>query len=112
MNGVVYENGLGVHAPSNMAYTIPKGARRFVATVGIDDAKRTDDRSSIVFKVMGEPPVLLARSPVLRNAERRVWHFDVELPERLREIRLIVEDAGDGKAADHADWVNAGFVTP
>jgi len=45
----------------------------------------------------------------LRNTGRRVWHFDVPLDPRFRDIQLIVEDAGDGIAADHADWVNVGF---
>jgi hypothetical protein len=116
LEGVVYADGLGVHAPSTVVYRIPQGATRFVATVGIDDEKRTDERSSIVFRVvgdvaeMGEEPEVLARSPVLRNNGHRVWHFDVGLHQRLREIQLVVEDAGDGRAADHADWVNAGFV--
>jgi len=26
-------------------------------------------------------------------------------------LRLVVTDAGDGIAADHADGVNAGFIT-
>jgi hypothetical protein len=26
-------------------------------------------------------------------------------------LRLVVDDAGDGNNSDHADWVDAGFVT-
>ncbi len=33
-----------------------------------------------------------------------MWHFDVPL-----SIRLEVNDAGDGKASDRTDWVNAGL---
>jgi hypothetical protein len=33
------------------------------------------------------------------------------LNSRFRQLRLVVTDAGDGIAADHADWVDAGFMT-
>jgi hypothetical protein len=59
---------------------------------------------------MGEPPVLIAKSPRLCAKTVRAWSFDVELSSRFKELRLVVTDAGDGIAADHADWVEAGFL--
>ncbi|MFM8983690.1 MAG: NPCBM/NEW2 domain-containing protein, partial [Spartobacteria bacterium] len=97
--------------------TIPKGATRFVATVGIDDAVRKDAQPSIVFEVygdvneMGEKPVLLAQSPVLTTKELASWSFNVELNTRFKEVRLVVKDGGDNVHSDHADWVNPGFLT-
>jgi hypothetical protein len=41
---------------------------------------------------------------------RGSWAFDVRLDSRLKELRLVVTDAGDGIACDHADWVDAGFL--
>jgi hypothetical protein len=113
--GQRYEHGLGTHANSLLVYTIPSGATRFVAVVGLDDEKRDDPRSSVTFEVygdvkeMGESPVLIAKSPKLWTKTLRSWAFDVELSARFRELRLVVTDAGDGIAADHADWVDAGF---
>lgn len=116
VDGKRYERGLGVHASSLTIFAIPAGSRRFVAVVGLDDEKADDPRSSVTFEVygdvkeMGEPPVLLAKSPVLSSKTVRRWAFDVELNTRFKQLRLVVTDAGDGIAADHADWVNAGFV--
>jgi hypothetical protein len=116
LDGKRYEKGMGVHARSQLVYAIPAGAKRFVAMAGLDDEKKTDLRSSVVFKVlgdveeMGEAPVLLADSPRLSNETLRTWCFDIELSSRFKAVHLIVEDAGDGFAADHADWVNAGFI--
>ena len=116
LDGKTYENGYGTHANALAVATIPKGATRFVATVGIDDAARKNDEPSIVFEVygdvneMGEKPVLLAQSPVLTTKELASWNFNVELNTRFKEVRLVVKDGGNGVKSDHADWVNPGFV--
>jgi hypothetical protein len=118
IDGKTYENGYGTHANAIAVATIPKGATRFVATVGIDDAARQDARASVIFEVygdvneMGEKPVLLAQSPVLTTKELSSWNFNVELNTRFKEVRLVVKDAGDSVHSDHADWVNAGFIVP
>jgi len=115
VNGKTYAKGMGVHASSTLVYAVPAGMKRFVAVVGLDDEEKRDERASVVFKVlsdvqeMGEPPVVLAESPLLSSATTRFWHFNVELSQRTKEVRLVVEDGGDGIAADHADWVEAGF---
>lgn len=107
--------------PAISVYTIPAGATRFVAVVGVDDAVQSDARSSVVFQVfgdvkeMGEKPVLIAESPVLSDKTIRSWAFNLELNSRFKEIRLVVTDAGDGNTADHADhadWVDTGFIRP
>jgi hypothetical protein len=114
--GVEYAKGMGVNASSLLVYAIPEGMKRFTAVVGIDDDMKNRKTPSIIFKVygdvkeMGEPPVLLAESPMLCDKTLRMWAFDTELSERFKEIRLVVEDAGDGIKCDHADWVNAGFI--
>ena len=115
--GKPYDSGVGVHAASTLVYAIPDGSRRFVATGGLDDEKADDPRQSVVLRLlgapdeMGEPPVLLAESPMLSDETLRIWHFDVELSPRYRSIHMVVDDGGDGIACDHVDWVNAGFVT-
>ena len=53
----------------------------------------------------------LARSPVLKFGRIERWHFDVALPADCRRVHLIVSDADGSIHSDHADWVNAGFLT-
>ena len=118
IEGKGYKKGIGAHAPALSVYAIPAGAKRFVSFVGLDDATKDDPRASVVFEVygdvkeMGEKPVLLAQSPVLSSKTIRFWAFDVALDSRVKELRLVVTDAGDGNAGDHADWANAGFILP
>jgi hypothetical protein len=116
VEGKVYARGLGAHANALFIYKIPAGAKRFVAVIGLDDEKKDDERSSVTFEVfgdvkeMGEEPELLAKSPVLSSKTVRAWAFNVELNERHKELRLVIGDAGDGIASDHADIVAAGFL--
>jgi hypothetical protein len=116
LDGKSYDQGIGTHANAIAVATIPQGATRFVATAGIDDAARKDERASVVFEIygdvleMGEKPVLLGQSPVLTPKDLATWNFNVELNSRFKEVRLVVKDGGNGIAADHADWVNAGFL--
>jgi hypothetical protein len=115
--GKRHEKGLGLHARAVVVCPIPAGAVRFVAQVGLDDEERRDERASVTFEVygdvkeMGEAPVLLGQSPLLSSKTIRAWNFNVELNSRFKELRLVITDAGDGNAADHADWASAGFVT-
>lgn len=117
IDGQTYAKGLGTHANGSAVYAIPAKSTRFVAVVGLDDAMKSDKRASVKFQVfgdvkeMGEKPALLAESPVLSDKTLRSWAFDVELTSRYKEVHLVVTDASDGNAADHADWVNAGFLT-
>ena len=114
VGGAVYANGIGVHAESLLVYEVKPEYRRFVAVAGIDD-EVTGSPASVQFKVIaevGDDKVQIASSPRLRAKQPLTkWHFDVAIPERCTRLRLVVEDAGDGISNDHADWVDAGFVT-
>lgn len=109
-----FADGIGLHANAKVVYARDPAYRRFVAIVGIDEAKRSNSRSSLVCKVVsayGPQLQPLASSPVLKFGQIERWHFDLALPDDCQQIILIVDDAGDGINSDHADWVEAGFVT-
>lgn len=114
LGATVYAHGMGVHAESLLVYDVKPEYRRFVAIAGVDDEVK-DTPSSVRFKVIAEisgQNRQLAVSPRLRGLRQpAVWHFDVSIPENCKRIRLVVDDAGDGINSDHADWVDAGFVT-
>ena len=115
LNGKTYQKGVGVHAAANLVYNVPADMARFVATVGLDDFHKTDNRRSVIIRVwadvceMGEPQVLIGESPLLSNETTNVWHFDLPIEGRVKQIRLEVSDDDDGIACDHVDWVNTGF---
>ena len=119
--GTVYQKGMGVCSVSDLIYVAKPEYKRFVAFVGIDDAMKDFPAASVKFQVYGDVrdgtvaaeaiagETLLYESDVMRpNTAAGV---DVAIPDGIKRIRLHVTDEGsiDG---DHADWVNAGFVTP
>jgi len=104
VNGLTFAKGIGTHAHSEIVFALGPAWRRFVASAGCDD----ESSGSIVFEVHSDA-TLLARSRVMLR--KQIWHFDVAVPVGSRELRLVVTDGGNGISNDHADWLNAGFVT-
>jgi NPCBM/NEW2 domain/Melibiase len=118
LEGARHRNGLGVNAPSTLAYPVPQGATRFVAVVGLDDEVLREPGASVTMEVqgdvkeMGEKPQTLSATPVLSKEGIRSWAFDLALDPRFREIRLVSSRPEDCKTACHVDWVDAGFIVP
>lgn len=114
LDGTVYKSGLGVHAPSGLLYAIPKGARRFTVTGGIDD--EVGEKGSVVLRIEAGPDSSYLReinsSPKLTGKGTRVYSFDVELPADAEVLQLTASDGGDGNGFDHVDWVNPFFHGP
>lgn len=74
-----------------------------VATASIDD----EAGGSVDFMVEIDG-VIAGASPVVHKG--KVWNFDIKIPAGAKRIRLLVNDGGDGRGSDHADWVNVGFI--
>ena len=105
--GKMYERGLGTHANSDIVYTIPNGAKRFVAiAAGDDEVKEEGGYASMLFSVYVDGK-LAAASPLIGKG--MLWNFDVPMPDGAKQILLSLNDAG-GKNFDHGDWLNAGFL--
>lgn len=109
------QRGLGVHAPSVVAYDLKPEYVRFVATAGIDenllDASNGSNLArypSVVFKVFIDG-VEAAASPVMR-VQFPAWRFDVPIPAGARNLAIVALDAGDGSREDRANWADAGFM--
>ena len=106
--GKQYEHGIGTHAESEVVYKLKPTYARFVAVVGIDQEIESTGAPSVVFQVLVDGKKL-AESPIIGKDE--VWHLDVPLPEGGKRLTLRATKGPDNINHDHADWVNAGFVT-
>jgi hypothetical protein len=112
LDGKVQKNGLGTTVSNPIIFTIPKDAKRFVATVSMDN-KTMPVSGQFVYSVigdvleMGELPVEIARSPVLSAGQNTTWNFDVPLDSRFKEIKLKSEEINN--KGGNVNWINAGF---
>jgi alpha-galactosidase len=106
MGGKHYNTGVGVNSRSSLRVTLSRPAKRFVATIGLND---TVDAAvaSVVFRldVSGKPVFI---SPVMRLANG-VKQIDVALDGAMA-FDLNVEDGGDTRSWDQANWADAYVV--
>lgn len=110
VNRKYYEYGMGVHADSEVIYALAPTYNRFVSIVGFDDEilKYSNYQKTMVIYQVWVDGQLMAESPEMMIDHNRIWYFDVLLPEKSNIIKLKVIGFG---GADHADWINAGFIT-
>ena len=101
VDGVVYAKGLGVHAYTDIRYALNGACSTLSAIIGLDD--EVGQRGSVTFQIWTDG-ALRYNSGIMTGgtAARRV---SVDLA-GTRELVLIVIDAGDGAAYDHADWAD------
>ncbi|MFH0921159.1 MAG: NPCBM/NEW2 domain-containing protein, partial [Fibrobacterota bacterium] len=108
IRGHKFTKGLGTHAYSEIIYdlaSIPGGWRYFAASVGIDDSSTPDGTVDFVIFVDGVEKARTGRT-TMSDAPYPVW---VSL-EGAKELKLGVEDCGDGLVGDIADWAEARLV--
>lgn len=111
--GQSFERGLGTHAEGRYRLKLDGKAKSFQALVGVDDEiKKTErgaKRASVEFIVAAVDK---------KNNKQILWKsglMKVDDPARSVNVDLkgfvyldlIVSDAGDGMAYDHADWCEA-----
>lgn len=106
IGGQTFTKGVGTHASSEMLLVLDGQVARFHASVGVDD-HAGNQAASIEFVVTGDDRELW-RSGVCKLGEKpRVC--EVKLA-GIRQLELVVTDAGDGNGWDHANWADAVFT--
>jgi len=104
-----YQHGLGTHANSVIAVSLPPKAKQLRALVGIDNNEDTQGRfGSVVFtvEVAGKE---VFRSPVCKGGEE-ARPVEVAIPPAATELLLKVDTTADGPSHDQADWADAQVV--
>lgn len=102
LNGVVYAQGLGVHAFSGVEYRLGGIASRFQSDIGVDD--EVGANGSVVFHVLADGTEIFNSGVLTGGAPHQSVNLDVTGVNRLT---LGVSDADDGINFDHADWAGA-----
>lgn len=104
LNGTPYARGLGVHAGSDVRYSLRgSGADcvRFTADIGVDD--EVGARGSVVFQIFLDGVKAYDSGIMTGSSATKQPSVDIT---GKQELRLVVTDAGDNKFYDHADWAS------
>ena len=106
INGQTYTKGLGVHANSEVIYTLGGAYHRFKSDIGVDD--ETCAAGSVTFQVYLDGNLSYS-SPVLTQADPAT-SIELDVTD-VNQLRLVVGDGGNGISCDHADWADARLET-
>lgn len=106
VGGKQYPKGLGLHAESEVVYSLTGvNFDRFSAVVGVDDGTGTG--GSVIFQVFVDDE--LRYQSALLTGGSAPENVDILISPENSVIRLVSGSGGDGIGYDWADWADAKF---
>jgi hypothetical protein len=101
LNGAPYPKGLGVHANSDLRYTLGGLFKAFTADIGVDD--EVGNNGSVIFQVWADGVKLYDSGVMTGSSATQQINVDVS---GKNQLQLVVLTNGD-PSFDHADWAGA-----
>lgn len=105
VGGQKYEYGLGVHSTSDIRYDLNGYCQGVSGTVGVDD--EVGNRGSVRFWIRVDGRTVFKTGVMTGSDGPRDFFVGTD---GGQDLQLLVTDAGDGKAYDHADWADLSLV--
>ncbi|MDK0772645.1 NPCBM/NEW2 domain-containing protein [Clostridium perfringens] len=106
---VDYDKGLGLHSNAEYVYDLEgKDYDYFESYVGVDKAMSPRPSSSVIFKVLVDGEEKFNSGVMRSTTPQKYVKVDVK---NAKELKLIVNDAGDGDSSDHASFGDAKLAT-
>ncbi|WP_052446651.1 glycoside hydrolase family 2 TIM barrel-domain containing protein [Candidatus Soleaferrea massiliensis] len=105
-----YDKGIGTHANSEIVYNIEgRGYDRFTSWVGLDaeQGSATNPLGSVRFYVYVDGVKVFETASM--NSNKPAVFVDVDV-RGAKELKLVVDDGGNGNSNDHGDWADAKFT--
>jgi hypothetical protein len=98
-----FTKGLGVHTRSDVRFRLSGQYATFVSWIGIDDEVGAN-RGSGVFQVWLDGVKAFESAELFGRSDSQKVTLNVA---GKNELRLVVNNGGDGISYDHADWGGA-----
>ncbi len=106
---VDYEKGLGLHANAEYVYDLEGVDYDFFESyIGVDKEMSTSTASSVIFKVFVDGEEKFNSGIMKSSTSQKYVKVDIK---DAKELKLVVNDAGNGNSADHASWGDAKLAT-
>jgi hypothetical protein len=102
IGGKTYEKGLGSHARGEIVLSLEKQYSRFDAEIGVQ--KQDGNCGSVVFWARADGVEIFKSTKMDDSTPARPVSF---LVEGVGELRLMLNDAGDGITCDLGNWADA-----
>lgn len=105
LRGTKYTKGIGVHANSDLKFNLAGKYTTFTSDIGIDD--ETGGLGSVIFRVYLDGKLAYDSGTV--HGKDAIKKISLSVA-GVKELRLVVDSAGDGNVKDHGDWASAKLV--
>lgn len=103
MSGEVFTRGIGCASPSTLRFPLQGRFVRFQSVVGVDDG----GSGTVTFEVHADGRRLFDSGQMRPGQPSRGIDLDVT---GMKELQLVVTDAGDGGNYDWANWADANLT--
>lgn len=110
VDGVIqeFEKGLGTHANSEIVYNLANTNYAYFETVvGVDRNIPEQNNSSVKFSILADGQEVYNSGLMKYGTEAKFVRIPVT---GVQQLKLVVDNAGNGNASDHADFADAKFL--
>src|SRR5262249_9910706 len=105
LNGRLYGKGVSMGSNTRLIYQLGGQFDTFSTDLGIDD--EVGSAGSVIFRIYTDGQLAYDSGTMIGSSPTKTASVNVS---GKNELWLVVDDAGDGTAFDHADWANARLV--
>ncbi|OAO89131.1 hypothetical protein AXX17_ATUG04160 [Arabidopsis thaliana] len=103
-----FAKGIGTHANSVIVYNLTGTNYEYFETmVGVDHNIAEQNNSSIIFRITADGQEVYNSGLMKYGTEAKLARIPVK---GVQQLKLIVEDAGNGNASDHGSFGDARFL--
>ncbi|WP_422658835.1 NPCBM/NEW2 domain-containing protein [Paenibacillus sp. EC2-1] len=103
-----FAKGIGTHANSEIVYNLANSNYEYFETyVGVDRNIPEQNNSSVIFKLVADGQEVYNSGLMKFSTEAKLVRIPVK---GVQELKLIVDNAGNGNASDHGSFGDAKFI--
>ncbi|GAF08355.1 NPCBM/NEW2 domain-containing protein [Paenibacillus pini] len=110
VNGITkdFAKGIGTHANSEIVYNVANTNYEYFETyVGVDRNIADQTNSSVIFKIVADGKEVYNSGLMKYGTEAKLARIPVK---GVSELKLVLDNAGNGNASDHGDFADAKFL--
>jgi len=105
VNGQTFKKGIGALSGSEIVYRLDGSWDRLEGHVGMDD--EVGDGGSVMFRVYADGKLVFESPRQTGKSVKQLMALDMK---GVKELKLVLLDAGDGQTNDHGDWADAKLI--